>query len=153
MIIYKEVDRSYFKLYDKVSMNVDVRSEYQVVRVDNGLGGLILEEVQVKPYIKDLSQYACAAEYEKEFDIANWRFYMAFDGETPVGAMTVAGKTEGMHMLSGRKDACVLWDIRVADAYKRNGIGKELLNMGITDAKNEVQFVWHLDILPVLNMP
>lgn len=197
MLIYKEVDRSYFRLYDRVSMNVDVRSEYQVVRIDNGLGGLILEERQVKPYIKDLSQYACATEYEKEFDITNWRFYMAFDGETPVGAMTVAGKTEGMHMLSGRKDACVLWDIRVADAYKRNGIGKELLNMGITGAKNdgyvqmiiecqnnnvpacrfyqkqgavlskidmnayyldqesknEVQFVWYLDILSVLNMP
>lgn len=34
MLIYKEVDRSYFKLYDRVSMNVDVRSEYQVVRFD-----------------------------------------------------------------------------------------------------------------------
>ena len=26
---------------------------------------------------------------------------------------TVAGPTENLYMLSGRKDACVLWDIRV----------------------------------------
>lgn len=47
MIIYKEVDRSYFELYDRVSMNVDVRSEYQVVRIDSGLGGLILMGLKV----------------------------------------------------------------------------------------------------------
>lgn len=62
---------------------------------------------------------------------------MAFDGDIPVGAMTVAGKTEGLNMLYGREDACVLWDIRVEDAYKHNGIGAKLLNMGITGAKND----------------
>lgn len=40
MIIFKEIDNSYFDLYDKVSMNIDVRSEYIVKRIDNGLGGL-----------------------------------------------------------------------------------------------------------------
>ena len=137
MIIFKEVDSSFFEQYDRVSMNVDVQSEYRVERINNGLGGFVFEEIQVKPYIKDLSKYECATEYENNFDIANWRFYMAFDGDIPVGAMTVAGKTEGLNMLYGREDACVLWDIRVADAYKHNGIGEKLLNMGITDAKND----------------
>lgn len=137
MIHYKEVDKAFFELYDKVAMNVDVRSEYKVERIDNGLGGFIIQETQVKPYIKDLSKYERATEYENEFDITNWRFYMAFDGDTPVGAMTVAGKTEGLNMLSGRNDACVLWDIRVADAYKHNGIGQKLLDMGINGAKND----------------
>ncbi len=106
MITFKEIDKSFFELYDKVSMNVGVHSEYKVERVHNGLGGLILEEVLVEPYIKDLSVYERATEYEKEFDISNWRFYMAFDGDIPVGAMTVAGRTEGLNMLYGRKDAC-----------------------------------------------
>ena len=189
-ITFKEVDKSFFELYDKVSMNVDVHSEYQVKRINNGLGGFIFEEVKVEPYIKDLSGYECATEYEKEFDITNWRFYMAFDGEIPVGAMTVVGKTEGLNMLYGREDACVLWDIRVADAYKHNGIGQKLFDMGVvnakkdgyqqmiiecqnnnvqackfyqkqgavlskidmyayyfdSDAKNEIQFIWYLDI-------
>lgn len=137
MIIYKEVDKSFFELYDKVSMNVDVYSEYRVKRIDNGLGGFVFEEIKVNPYVKDLSKYERAVEYEKEFDITNWRFFMAFDGDVPVGAMTVAGKTEGLNMLSGRNDACVLWDIRVADKYKHRGIGEKLLNMGITEAKRD----------------
>lgn len=137
MVSFKEVDSSFFALYDSVSMNVEVRSEYRVERVDSGLGGLILNEVEVKPYVKDLSKYEIATEYEREFDISTWRFYMAFDGEIPVGAMTVAGTTEGMNMLYGRKDACVLWDIRVADGYKRKGIGQKLFDMGRKGAKED----------------
>ena len=79
MITFKEVDKSFFELYDKVSMNVNVQSEYEVKRINGGLGGLVFEEVPVEPYIKDLSIYERAIEYEKEFDITNWRFYMAFD--------------------------------------------------------------------------
>lgn len=56
MITFQEVDKSFFELYDKVPMRVDVHSEYKVKRINNGLGGLILEEVQVEPYIKDLSE-------------------------------------------------------------------------------------------------
>ena len=41
MILYKEVDKSYLKLYDKVSMNVDVHSEYKVERINQGIGGFI----------------------------------------------------------------------------------------------------------------
>ncbi len=137
MITVKEIDKSFLELYDKVAMNVDVQSEYHVKRINNGLGGLILEEVKVKPYIKDLSIYERAAEYEKEFDITNWRFYMAFDGNTPMGAMTIVGKTDGLNMLYGREDACVLWDIRIADAYKHNGIGQKLLDMGVSNAKKD----------------
>lgn len=62
---------------------------------------------------------------------------MAFDGDVPVGAMTVAGQTEGLNMLYGRNDACVLWDIRVADSYKRKGIGQKLLDAGIAGAKED----------------
>lgn len=137
MITYKEVDKMYLQRYDQVTMHVDVQSEYKVERICNGLGGLILKEIPVKPYIKDLGKYERAAAYENEFDITNWRFYMAFDGDDPVGAMTVAGTTEGLNMLYGRKDACVLWDIRVADAYKHSGIGQKLLDMGIAGAKKD----------------
>lgn len=131
----KEMDRNCFELYDQVPQNVDVRSEYRVTRIDNGLGGFVFEEVPVTPYVKDLSKYEIASEYENMFDITNWRFYMAFDGDIPVGAMTVAGTTEGMDMLGGRTDACVLWDIRVADYYKHKGIGQKMLDMGIAAAK------------------
>lgn len=69
----------------------------------------------VEPYIKDLSVYERATEYEANFDIRNWRFYMAFDDEKPIGAMTIAGRTPELNILSGRDDACILWDIRIID--------------------------------------
>ena len=133
----KEMDKSCFQLYDQVSMNVDVRSEYRVTGIDNGLGGFVFEEVQVTPHVKDLSKYERAVEYEKMFDISTWRFYMAFDGEVPVGAMTIAGPTNGMNMLGERTAACVLWDIRIADEYKHMGIGQKLLDLGIAAAKDD----------------
>ncbi len=34
MIAVKEVDKSFLELYDKVSMNVDVHSEYRVKRIE-----------------------------------------------------------------------------------------------------------------------
>lgn len=135
LVSIKEADKSCFELYDMVSMKVHVQSEYKVKRIDHGLGGFLFEETPVEPYVKDLSVYQRASDYEKQFDITSWRFYMAFDGEKPVGAMTVTGRTKGMNMLYGREDACVLWDIRVSDDYKHRGIGQKLLDMGISGAK------------------
>lgn len=135
MIYVKKTDRSCFEMYDSVSMNVDVKSEYKVKRIDNGLGGFILEEVPVTPYVKDLSVYERATEYEKEFDITHWSFYMAFDDEKSVGAATVAARTDKLYMLAGRDDACVLWDIRVADEYKHQGIGQKLFDLAVKNAK------------------
>lgn len=43
-------------------------SEYKVQRINKGLGGLILEEVPVEPYDKDLGIYERATDYKKEFE-------------------------------------------------------------------------------------
>lgn len=129
MITYREVDSSFFPLYDTVEMNVNVDSIYRVRPVDGGLGGLALEELPVPRCTKNLSQYEKAVDFAATFDIRTWRFFMAFDGERPVGALTLAGPTPGLNMLYGRTDACVLWDIRVADAYKRRGVGQQLFDL------------------------
>ena len=57
MIEIKELGKTYFPLYDNVSQNVEIKSEYHVKRIDSGLGGFIFEEVSVTPHIKDLSIY------------------------------------------------------------------------------------------------
>lgn len=44
MITVKEVDKSFLELYDKVAMNVNVHSKYEVKRINYGLGGFILYE-------------------------------------------------------------------------------------------------------------
>ena len=137
MLTIKEVDKSYFPLYDQVTQNVEVRSVFKVKRIDGGLGGLLLDEVKVDPYVKDLSVYERACDLEKMFDLSTWRFYMAFDGEIPVGAVTVAGKTENLNLLGGIPDACVLWDIRIADKYKHQGLGQKLFDLAKSGASSD----------------
>ena len=44
MISVKRMDKTCFGMYDTIPMNVDVRTEYQMKRIDNRLG-LIFEEV------------------------------------------------------------------------------------------------------------
>jgi len=54
---------------------------------------------------------------------------MAYDGERPVGAAAVASRDKTANMLDGRDDLAVLWDIRVDDAYKHQGVGQTLFDM------------------------
>ncbi len=129
MIVYKEVDSAFFELYDRIPMLVDVKSAYALEKLDNGLGGVIFREIPVPESVKDLGKFTKATEYADSFDITNWAFFMAFDGERPVGAATVASDTQNVNMLDGRSDLSVLWDLRVDGEYKRRGIGASLFRM------------------------
>lgn len=137
MIHYKEVDKGYFDIYDEIDMLVYVKSIYQLRKIYNGLNGIMLSEEIVDEYIKDLGKYERAKDYEKEFDISNWGFYMAFDNENAVGAVTIVSKTDNILMLEGRDDLAVLWDIRVADAYKHRGIGQRLFELAVDWCKSK----------------
>ncbi len=149
MIHYKQIDRTSFELYDRIPMRVNVESYFKVEKLNRGLGGFLFIETPVEPYLKDFCKDNSenAALWEKQFDIANWAFFMAFDEHHPVGACTVAARTKGVQMLEGREDLAVLWDIRVDDGYKRQGIGKKLFELaagwsrsqGYTQMKIECQ--------------
>ena len=97
MITYKQVDETYFKLYDEVPMVVHVKTVLVPKHVDNGLGGIIFQEINVEPYVRNIA-YDAASDFSKEFDISNWAFFMAFDGDKPVGAVTAASKTKEIRM-------------------------------------------------------
>lgn len=79
-MIFKSVDKTALPLYDGISMEIEVSSELKTERADGGIGGILLRETPVAPYKKDLSAFQRAAEYEKNFDISEWKFFMAFDG-------------------------------------------------------------------------
>ena len=147
MINYKQVYKSDFKVYDTIPMLVHVKSHFVLEKINNGLGGILLKEMPVKEYIKDLSVYEIACEYEDTYDISNWAFFMAFEDDKPIGAVTVASCTDNMNILEKRDDLCVLWDLRVMDGYKHQGIGQKLFDLvtdwsrkqGIKDMKIECQ--------------
>lgn len=132
-ITYKKVDRTYFPQYDQIPMTVHVSAYYRIDKDNRGLGGFTLVETPIEPYIKDfcVGDDESITRWEKRWDISNWAFFMAFDGERPVGGATIVSRTIEINMLSGRDDLAVLWDIRVDDAYKHKGIGQALLDMSV----------------------
>jgi len=139
MITFRQVDADYFGEYDKVSMRLIVTSEYRITKHDRGLSGFTLTEVPVEPYTKDFcsGDDVTVSRWADRFDITNWAFFMAFDGDIPVGAATVASRTAGVNMLGGRDDLAVLWDIRVNDDYKHQGIGQRLFDMAVVWARSQ----------------
>lgn len=137
MITYKKINKDYFDLYDSIDMLVQVKSIYKLEKINRGLGGIILKEEIVEEYLKNLGIYEIAVDYEKDFDISNWAFFMAFHEDKPVGAVTIAARTANVHMLEGRDDLCVLWDIRVTKSYKHMGIGQKLFDLAVNWSKEQ----------------
>lgn len=140
MITYKQVDEKYFSQYDLIPMLVHVSSYYQIDKINRGLGGFSLVEIPTEPFIKDFddgSIHDFASAQAKKFDVTNWGFFMAFDKEQAVGGAIIASRTKEVIMLSGRDDLAVLWDIRVADKYKCQGIGQTLFNMAVEWSRSE----------------
>ncbi len=130
-------DAAFFEAYEKVPMLVDVRSKLQPEKIDRGLGGIRLQEVPVAPYVKDLGSYEPPTEFAKKFNISPWGFFAAYDGKTMIAAATVACKTNEIIMMDNRDDLCLLWDIRVDDAYQRLGVGSHLFAMALDWAKKQ----------------
>ncbi len=131
MITYKKVDKTYFTQYDLIPMRVHVSSYYKIDKINRGLGGFNLVETPINPYLKDFctGEDETVMRWERQWDISNWAFFMAFDGDKPIGAATIVSRTKGINMLSNRDDLAVLWDIRVDDAYKQQKVGQTLFNM------------------------
>ena len=126
---------AFLEAYEKIPMLVHVKSELKLEKIDGGLGGVLFCEVPVESYTKDLGQYELPTEFSKKFDTTNWAFFAAFNRGTLVAAATVACKTKEIHMLDGRDDLCVLWDIRVDENDKQCGVGTRLLQMAVKWAK------------------
>ena len=139
MITYKKVDQTYFLQYDMIPMLVHVSSVYRIEKINRGLGGFNFSEIPVEPYVKNfcIGKDESITRWEKQWDISNWAFFMAFDGERPVGGATVVSRTKEINMLSGRDDLAVLWDIRVDDEYKQMGIGQALFDMAVKYSREQ----------------
>lgn len=139
MIVYKIVDQKFLQQYDMVPMRVHVSSYYRVDKIGRGLGGFHLIETPIQPYVKDfcVDEDKSVTRWGRQWDISNWTFFMAFDEKRPVGGATVVSRTEGVNMLSGRDDLAVLWDIRVDDEYKNQGVGQVLFDMAANWAREQ----------------
>jgi GNAT superfamily N-acetyltransferase len=112
-----------------ISIAFEVRSVFDVLPRDAGLGGLILSERSLDvPYTKDYDAIEGdgPTQWFRHFDISNWGFIGAYAGGTRIGGAVIAFNTEGVNMLEGRIDLAVLWDIRVSPEERGRGLGSAL---------------------------
>ncbi len=130
----------------------EVKSVLEVELVDGGLGGIRLREREVvPPYVKDYDAHEDGGPeaWLRRFDTRNWGVLIAWQAGRPVGGAVLAFDTPGVHMLAGRRDLAVLWDVRVYPDRRGRGIGGRLLHhaadwargRGCTQLKIETQNV------------
>lgn len=106
-----------------------VESVLELTIANHGLGGLSLCERPLnEPYVKDYDTLPNChpSQWADQFDLANWGFFSAKAEGAAVGGAVVAWRSPSMEMLEGRTDLAVIWDVRVAPAMRRGGIGVQL---------------------------
>ncbi|MCL5999341.1 MAG: GNAT family N-acetyltransferase [Chloroflexi bacterium] len=122
--------------YAAVPIAFRVDSLFRMERVDSGLGGIVLREEKIaSPFIKDYDAYEQPTAWPQRFNLRNWCVLLALDGEHPVAGATLAFDTPGVHMLAGRTDLTVLWDIRVHPDVRGKGVGTQLFTRAVEWAR------------------
>jgi GNAT superfamily N-acetyltransferase len=83
------------------------------------------------PYVKDYDANGNGpTSWQSRFDLSHWAIFVArVNGQRVGGAAMVHGAPD-VDMLEARHDVALLWDIRVAPAYRGKGIGAALLEHG-----------------------
>jgi ribosomal protein S18 acetylase RimI-like enzyme len=124
--------------YGSVPSRFLVTSVLDVQVLDNGLGGWRLTERRlVVPYEKDYDHTGPPSRWAQQWDLANWTILAAYaaEGRARLGGAVLAHKTPGVHLLEGREDLAVLWDIRVHPAVRGRGIGHRLFAAAVQAAR------------------
>ena len=89
----------------------------------------VLSERSVDPpYVKNYDAISDRpGDWAGRFDTSRWVMFLARPGNECLGGAAIAVRTPGLDMLERRDDLAVLWDIRIAPAHRRRGIGRALL--------------------------
>jgi GNAT superfamily N-acetyltransferase len=125
----QQIPRTRLDEYAAVPITFEVTSALLLEEIAGGLGGFRVRETPVVPhYVKDFDAYPDGGpeRWPDRFDIENWGIFLATEDGEALGGAAVAWRSPGVYMLEGRKDIAVLWDIRVAPARRRNGVGTAL---------------------------
>ena len=115
--------------YASVPIAFEVRERLVTEAPDSGLGGLRLRIEPVHPPV--LKDYDAEpgngpATWATRFDLTEWGAFAARDGDARVGGAIAVHGTTQVDLLEGRSDLALLWDLRVAPAWRGRGIGARL---------------------------
>ncbi len=101
-------------------------------------GGYVLRDHPVpSPYQKnyDTIPGERPQRWSKRFDTSRWGVVVARANDVRVGGAVIAVDTPALHMLEGRDDLAVLWDLRVAPEWRGNGVGSALFRVAASWAQ------------------
>lgn len=129
MIEIREERRSSMATYAVIPSRVEVREVLEVIAVDGGLGGLMLQHRTVEePYIKDYDVPAAQhpSHWSERFDLSRWGFLTGYLADQVVARAAVAWDALDVHMLDAGPEVAVLWDLRVHPAAQRRRIGSAM---------------------------
>ncbi len=113
----------------RIPIAFQVDRVFDLVPENDGPGGFTqLERVIDVPYVKDYDaiEREGPARWAKRFDLSKWGLITAYSGGRRVGGAVMAFDTTDVHMLEGRSDLAVLWDIRVIPELRGQGVGSAL---------------------------
>ena len=118
--------------YAQIPSTFTISRKFEVYELQGGLGGIALKERLVTPpREKDYDSFGAPSTLAEMWDLSHWGMIFAFAEGIRVGGCLIAYDTEGVTMLEGRKDITVLWDIRVAPTYRRQGIATRLFTAAV----------------------
>ena len=118
--------------YRRVSIAFRVERRYRVDCVHGGLGGLMLIEEPVIPYVKDYDvESGGPLGWPNRWDMSHWGVLAAYEEGRRVGGAVIAWKTEELVETGNRAESIVLLDLRVDPVYRRHGVGRRLLTRAV----------------------
>ena len=122
--------------YSSVPISFTTKSFLQVTWIGGGLQGIsVVEEPLDQPFSKDFDEDEPVTRWIQFGDISHWGIFAAVDDGKRIGGVVVAHDTASVHMLEGRTDLAVLWDIRVHPDVRRSGVGTRLLDRAVQFAR------------------
>jgi GNAT superfamily N-acetyltransferase len=130
-VLLGEEPMSNLRAHGEISIAFSVDRVLDVSLLDGGLGGFVLTERLVdQPWVKDYDAVRGEGpnRWAGRFDVTNWGLIAAHDGSFRVGGAVIAWNTAGVHMLDGRSDLAVLWDLRVRAERRSKGAGTLLFH-------------------------
>jgi len=122
--------------YAGIPTAFEVREVLDVIAEADGRVRLEPRKLPV-PYVKDYDASGeTPIQWADRFDLSKWGFFSALSGPECVGRAAVAREIPSLEMLDGRSDLALLWDIRVAPAARRQGVGSALFDAAVTWASS-----------------
>lgn len=120
--------------YAEIDPSFEIRSYLKADPIDGGIRGIFLEEKSIEPYVKnyDMIEGNNPMDWEGIIDLNKAILLFASNEGENIGGAILLFNWDEME-----EDTATLWDIRIDSKYRRNGIGKELLERSMNKAKDK----------------